>query len=157
MLNEINFLDRNLLALLDERFSNEPSKSSRNIFLHNLRNIMEDEIIRRWSPKMGNDLYDYFIGAFLRPQIQNYVDDGGPNSFLQYLRFCLLCKKMKINVTCAAYENHKKELTPRINKVLLAVDPTNFSCELSTLGEWIIDNIYEIKWKKSKKHVEEAA
>lgn len=143
MLNESNFTSSAFLAIFNEYVAiiNKYAESSYRAFLADLFNVTENMNTEMVS------MDGHCIDKLFAPQTQNYVDRGGADSFLEYLLLLLRYGKDSINGTCAAYENHRDELSSRIKKIIHTADPVDRLRGNIVLGEWIIKNVPEIKWE----------
>ena len=141
----------------------DPSKIG---ILHSLFNIIEDyvveeSIVRYFKKNRPYDIsprrfFDFIIESVFAPQAEEYKDTGAnAGNFMQYLLLLLRCGKSAIKNTNAVFEAHKTEFVPRLQAVLMTSDATERLKATVALGEWMFENISEIKWEMEEPPKEE--
>lgn len=133
----------------------DPSKRG---LLHNLFNIIEDYVVEEnmvlyYKKNRPYDVsprrfFDFTINSLFEPQAERYKDTGATaGNFMQYLLLLLRCGKSAIKETNAVFEAHKTEFVPKLQEVLMTADATARLKATVALGEWMFENIPEIKWE----------
>lgn len=134
--------------------------------LHQLFNIIEDYVVEEtmvlyYKKNRPYDVsprkyFDFTIKSIFEPQAEAYKDEGPTaDNFLNYLLLLLRCGKSAIKETNAVFEAHKDEFVPRLQEVILTDDPTERVKKIVELGEWMFENIPEVKWElKAPEEVE---
>lgn len=125
-------------------------------FVMQLFNIIEDPIIEfciikhveRTRPydKSPRIYIDYMKKQIFFPQCEEYKDDGGIGSFMQYLLLVLRCGKAAIKNTNAVYDKYSTDLVPMIQAALSEPDATERQAKVVELADWIIKNVKEFDW-----------
>ena len=133
----------------------DPSKRG---VLHSLFNIIEDYVVEEnmvlyYKKNRPYDVsprrfFDFTINSIFAPQAERYKDTGANvGNFMQYLLLLLRCGKSAIKETNAVFEAHKTEFVPKLQEVLMTADATKRLKATVALGEWMFENIPEIKWE----------
>lgn len=133
----------------------DPSKRG---LLHSLFNIIEDYVVEEnmvlyYKKNRPYDVsprrfFDFTINSIFVPQAEKYKDTGAnAGNFMQYLLLLLRCGKSAIKETNAVFEAHKTEFVPKLQAVLMTADATERLKATVALGEWMFENIPEIKWE----------
>ena len=126
--------------------------------LHSLFNIIEDYVVEEsmvfyYKKNRPYDIsprrfFDFTIKSIFEPQAEEYKDTGAnAGNFMQYLLLLLRCGKSAIKNTNAVFEAHKTEFVPKLQEVLMTADATARLKATIALGEWMFENIPEIKWE----------
>lgn len=126
--------------------------------LHSLFNIIEDYVVEEsmvlyYKKNRPYDIsprkfFDFTIQSIFEPQAERYKDTGAnAGNFMQYLLLLLRCGKSAIKETNAVFEAHKAEFVPKLQDVLMTSDATARLKATVALGEWMFENIPEIKWE----------
>lgn len=134
--------------------------------LHSLFNIIEDYVVEEsmvlyYKKNRPYDIsprrfFDFMIKSIFEPQAEEYKDTGANvGNFMQYLLLLLRCGKSAIKNTNAVFEAHKAEFVPRLQTVLMTSDATERLKATVALGEWMFENIPEIKWEMEEPPKEE--
>lgn len=134
--------------------------------LHSLFNIIEDYVVEEsmvlyYKKNRPYDIsprrfFDFTIKSIFEPQAEEYKDTGAnAGNFMQYLLLLLRCGKSAIKNTNAVFEAHKAEFVPRLQAVLMTSDATERLKATVALGEWMFENIPEIKWEMEEPPKEE--
>lgn len=134
--------------------------------LHSLFNIIEDYVVEEnivlyFKKNRPYDIsprrfFDFIIESVFAPQAEEYKDTGAnAGNFMQYLLLLLRCGKSAIKNTNAVFEAHKTEFVPRLQAVLMTSDATERLKATVALGEWMFENIPEIKWEMEEPPKEE--
>ena len=126
-------------------------------FMHNMFNILEDQVIEYCMQLLFKKDYPYdvnpqvyfnfMIDSLFSSQGEAYVDDKTQAGFLNYVLLFLRIGEKKIRNKCEIFEKYRGDLIPLMKNVLQEPNGTKRVHNTVVLCEWIIENITEFSWE----------
>ena len=126
-------------------------------FMHNMFNILEDQVIEYCMQLLFKKDYPYdvnpqvyfnfMIDSLFSSQGESYTDDKTQMGFLNYVLLFLRIGEKKIRNKCEIFEKYRGDLIPLMKNVLQEPNGTKRVHNTVVLCEWIVKNITEFSWE----------